>query len=337
MVKNFRYIKTSISIIVILLFTLFLISCGGGGGGGDEGTLAISYTGIMDEAAIDETNATALATESYTNGILGNSMSGIAASQTEPDESIHHPRMLKVSNVLKASLFNVDLTSQSSGNFVSTVTTEADTLSGTCGGSASYTISVDDQTGDFSGSFNYNNYCEGGVIISGSVDFAGQYDVNAQQFLTFEFSFNNLSTTLGGDSVTIKGTISFDSSDYPIITLTMTILVKDSSINRVYWVKDYQLILTDEVGYVDIDISGRFYHPDHGYVTISTEQVLRLYELDDYPSSGILLITGKTGSEGGRTRARITFHSASTYQVEADTNGNGTYDFDTGVSNWSDL
>ena len=168
------------------------------------------------------------------------------------------------------------------------------------------------------------------------MDFSGQFDVDAGEFLTFEFSFNNLSTTLGSDSVTVKGNMSFDMTGSPII-LTMTILIKDSSINRVYWVKDYRLAITEGVGYVDIEISGRFYHPDHGYVTLSTEQMLRLYDLDDYPSSGELLITGKTGSDGAKTKARITFHSSSTYQVEADTNGDGSYDFDTGVSNWSDL
>ena len=334
--KKSRNITTVVFIIAMFLFTLFLISCGGGGGStGDGGTPTISYTGIKDEASIGDDNATDLTTESYTNGSLGSAMSDIAASQTENSEHVYTPRMLKVSNVLKDSLFKVDLTSRSTGTFAGAVSQVTDTIAGSCGGSASYTISVNDETGAFSSSFTYNNYCEGGVIISGSVDFSGQFDVATETFLTFEFSFNNLSTTLGGDSVTVKGNMSFNMTGSPII-LTMTILIKDSSINRVYWVKDYRLAITEGVGYADIDISGRFYHPEHGYVTLSTEQVLRLYDLDDYPSSGILLITGKTGAEGGKTKARITFHSSSTYQVEADTNGDGLYD-DYGVSNWADL
>ena len=331
--KNRQHFKSIITIFAILPFVLFLISCGGGGGGGNEGTLAISYTGIMDEAAIDSTNATALATESYTNGSLGSAMSDIAAGQTENSEQVYAPRMLKVSNVLKDSLFKVDLTSRSGGIFAGAVYQATDTIAGSCGGSASYTISVNDQTGAFSGSFIYSNYCDGGAVINGSVDFSGTVDVATEKILTFSFSFNNLSSTLGGDSVTVKGDMSFNMTGSP----TMAICVKDNSINLVYWIKDYQLEITEVGNCVEIDISGRFYHPDHGYVTLSTVQVLTICGLEEYPSSGILLITGKTGSESGRTRARITFHSASTYQVEADTNGNGTYDFDTGVSNWADL
>ena len=332
--KKSRNITTVVFIIAMFLFTLFLISCGGGGGStGDGGTPTISYTGIKDEASIGDDNATDLTTESYTNGSLGSAMSDIAASQTENSEHVYTPRMLKVSNVLKDSLFKVDLTSRSTGTFAGAVSQVTDTIAGSCGGSASYTISVNDETGAFSSSFTYNNYCEGGVIISGSVDFSGHFDVDAGEFLTFEFSFNNLSTTLGGDSVTIKGDMAFDSTNYPVITLTMTILIKDNRIDRVYWVKGYLLTLTEEVACVDIDISGTFYHPEHGFVTLSTVQALTLCGSDEYPESGELLITGKNG-----TTARIIFLSPMTYQVIADTNGNGSYDdlddFDSEELNW---
>lgn len=330
--RNRQNITKIISIIAILLFALFLISCGGGGGGDDGATSEISYTGSTEPATISGNNATDLATESYTNGKLGSAMSNIAASQTESSEQNYPPPMLSVSNVLKESLYKADLTSRSSGTFAGAVYQKTDSVIGSCGGSASYTISVNDQTGEFSGNFNYNQYCGNGVIISGSVDFSGQVDVNTEEILTFTFSFNNLSSTQGSDSVTIKGDISFDATGSPVV-LTMTIWIKDSRINRVYWVKDYRLELTEGVGYVDIDISGRFYHPDHGYVTLSTEEMLRLYDGDEYPSSGVLVVTG-----GGNTRARLEYISSTTYQVLADTDGDGLYDdYDSGVSNWADL
>ena len=39
---------------------------------------------------------------------------------------------------------------------------------------------------------------------------------------------------------------------------------------------------------MEIDISGRFYHPDHGYVTLSTVQVLTICGLEEYPSRKVI-------------------------------------------------
>lgn len=43
------------------------------------------------------------------------------------------------------------------------------------------------------------------------------------------------------------------------------------------------------------------------------------------------------GGGGGSTMARLAAFSSSTCQVEADTNGDGIYDWNSGVMNWSDL
>ena len=328
-----------IAMILLPLIASLLISCGGGGGGSSgsgNDTSGISYAGIREQAAIDEDNATELATESYSGGSVGSAMSEITAGQTEPSEYAYHPRVLRLSHALKDSLLTLDLTSRSTGTFTGTVYQESETIEGECGGSASYTISLNDQTGQFSGTFTYRKYCYGGAILSGTVDFSGEFDVNTGDILTFDFSFNNLRSTLGGDSVTIRGDMAFDMTG-PTVTLTMTILIKDNRTDEVYWVKNYRLTLTEGSGYFDIQMSGRYYNPNYGYVSLATREPLRLYNSDDYPSSGVLLVTGEPGPEGGKTKARLTCHSSTTYQVEADTNGDGSYDFDTGVVNWADL
>lgn len=166
--------------------------------------------------------------------------------------------------------------------------------------------------------------------INGSVDFSGTVDGDGN-ILTFSFSFNKLSSDIGGDSVTMGGEMSFDVTSSPYV-LTMTLLIRNNHTNQVHWVRNYRITITEDIDCADIEMSGTFYHPDYGYVTLSTSEPLRLCGSDDYPSSGILLVTGKNG-----TKARLTCHSSTTYQVETDTNGDGSYDFDTGVSNWADL
>ena len=110
---------------------------------------------------------------------------------------------------------------------------------------------------------------------------------------------------------------------------------RDNSTNKVYWVQNYTIELTEETGYVDIDVSGRFYHPDHGYITITTSPPLRINDGDEYPFQGVIVVEGKDGTAGGPTRARLTVIDNSEYQVEADTDGDGFYDdYDSGVLNW---
>ena len=119
--------------------------------------------------------------------------------------------------------------------------------------------------------------------------------------------------------------------------MTMTMLLKDNNTKKVYKVKDYIMTLTEEVDYVDVEISGTYYDPDYGYVTVATTTPLRIYWGDTYPSAGVLVVTGNTGTAGGSTKARLTALSSTTYQVDADTNGDGIYDWNSGVLNWSDL
>jgi hypothetical protein len=96
--------------------------------------------------------------------------------------------------------------------------------------------------------------------------------------------------------------------------------------------------MSEGTGYVEVEIiSGRYYDPDYGYVEVYTEGPLRIDDGDDWPSDGVLVVTGDTGIAGGSTMARLTALSSTTYQVEADTNGDGTYDWDSGVLYWADL
>jgi len=325
-------------VVLAVLLAVFLTACGGGGGGGGGGSPSgISYTGLTTEATIDENNAEDLSTGAYQGGQTGAAFGSVGAIQAGESGPVGRPRTLKVSQVLEDALHKVDMTSRSGGTFVGAIYTESDTIYGDYGGSASYTINVNDQTGEFSGSITFNSYSDDGVTtISGPVSFSGSLDLNTEELIEFSLSFDSLTATSGSDSFTLDGNISFDNTISPA-TMTMTMLLKDNNTGKVYKVEGYTMTLTEEVNYVDVEVSGTYFDPDYGYVSISTTTPLCIYYGDDYPSDGVIVVTGNTGIAGGSTMARLTALTSTTYQVEADTNGDGTYDWDSGVLNWSDL
>ena len=114
----------------------------------------------------------------------------------------------------------------------------------------------------------------------------------------------------------------------------MDILLRDNKTIKVCWVNNFSLTLSAGSNYVDFQVSGRYYHPDYGYVNISTPTSFRIYSGSQWPSQGILILDGKTGIAGGSTRAKLTVISSTNYQVEADTNGDGTYDWNSGTLTW---
>ena len=105
-----------------------------------------------------------------------------------------------------------------------------------------------------------------------------------------------------------------------------------------YWTKDYFIQEVRGPGYDDIPaLTGRYYDPDNGYVEPSVEETVRGYHGDDWVSNGKIVLTGAEGTQGGDTKIRITYLSATEYLVEADTNGNGAYDYNSGTLLFADL
>jgi hypothetical protein len=328
-INNLRYIV----LFGVIAFGLIAIvgsgGGGGGGGGGGDGGGGITYTGITSQATIDETNAVDLATGAYYGGNFGTTMA-LGAIQTEEDRQISRPRTLIVSQALNKCIDLVNFTSASSSTFYGSTYTE--TIYGTCGGSGTISIDVNDVTGDFTGSLNFNNYCENGVTISGSTSFSGVIDVNTGDLLKFSFSFDNLSFNDGSDSFTIDGNISYNYTTYPV-TISMDILMRDDSTGKVFWSHNYFLSITGGANYIDFYILGRYYDPDYGYVDSESTADFRIYDGDVWPSQGVLIVEGNTGRLGGSTTARFTGYACGACVVDADTEGGGSYDWSSGFLN----
>ncbi len=318
-----------------------LTACGGGGGGGGEAGGGIVYSGATDQALIDASNAESISTSSFQGGSTGVALGGLGAVQTT--ETVHQgrPRSLMLVETLEDAFLQLDVSSISGGVTSGAIQSVNGTIPGDCPqnpGDASYTISYDDQTGDFSGSFNFNGYCSEGVAISGSASFSGKIDLNTLNFLNFSISLHTLTVTQGSDSFTTDGDISYDFSTSPKTVTMNNLLIKDNTTSQVFKIENLSMTLVDGSNYVEVNVvSGRFYHPDHGYVDTQTTAPFRIYDRDDWPSQGVLICTGATGGGGGNTVARLTALSSTQYQVEADTDGDGIYDYNSGNLLWDDL
>lgn len=324
-----KIIKFS-ALIMILAFSLPFIYGGCGGGGSDEGeiSLSLSFTGVESAALITPENVQEIAASASLGGVIGITFEALPTRQVSWDDDSMDAPILNVLQVIDDAIHRVDLSS--GGNAIAAVTTKEGRIDGGCGGDASYTIGVDEVTGTFSGTISFNDYCDREIILKAGSDFSGLFDNITNAFLEFNFSFNNLIVTAGGQPYIFDGDSSFDKTSIPKI-IELEILIQNPS-GRVFWVNSYILSIIEVEARLDFDITGRFYHPDYGFVDITNETTFRIFDTDDWPSSGTLFFKG-----ADNTSARLIALDAMTAEVTADTAGDGFDDFDTGAINWENL
>jgi hypothetical protein len=324
-------------LLLSIVCVLGLVACGGGGGGGGGGGVGdfmpveptgLTYAGVTSPAVIDSNNAAELASDAFIGGETGSNLgmfSSVADAQSTIERKI---KLYEVVQIFDGALHKIDF-SNHRGDLLA-VKTEQDTVIGDCGGSASYTVEMNDLNGTFTGSMTFNDYCNGNTFISGTAGFYGQVTVDASEFLNFNLSIDMINLTSGDQSYVMDGHVSVD-VERPSSTASVDMLMKDSS-GEVFWVKDYTLTIFEGVDYADVDISGRFYHPTYGYVDLSTILPVRIFDIDQWPSFGELQIAGEDG-----TKARLLAIDKNLCRIMVDTNGDGTYNYETDDISWSDF
>jgi hypothetical protein len=326
--KTSNYIRLLLSALGIL----GLVACGGGGGGGGiappEPNPGLPYTGVTSPAIIDSNNAVELASGAFIGGETGSNFGIISSVTADQSKIVREIKLYEVAQIFSEPIYKIDINSHRRDSLA--VQTEQDTIQGDCGGSASYTVQVDDVSGAFTGSMTFNGYCSENATITGNAGFSGQVDINSGEFLNFNLDINMVSLKSGNQSYIIDGDISVDVSG-PSSTASLEMKMKDNS-GEVFWVYNYVLNISEDVDYVDIKATGRFYNPTYGYVDLSTITPLRTYNIYEWPSSGELQMVGGEG-----TKARLIVVNKNFYQIIADTNGDANYDYDSGQMSWNDL
>lgn len=315
------------------LLAITMVACGSGGGGsdGDGGKPGLSYSGKTSKAKVTEQNAVSVTTGAYKVGESGSAMAFMSTVETAPAGNSGEGGSMSLSVVESLQSIVQGVEVKSVTLIFSAKVRESDTINGDCGGNAALDVTVDDQTGKFNGTMKFTKFCSDGVIFSGNTTFSGKINLTTEEMERFKFNFEELRCSYNGESFTLRGDLSFNFTSQSLTAL-MNILLKDNRSGKVYKLDDYKVSISEEWNYVDAVVTGKYYDPDYGYVVISTIDPLRIYDGDGWPSEGTLLCQGRDG-----TKARLQVISDTAFMVEADTNGDGTYDYDSGTLYWADI
>ena len=316
-------------VILCAIFPLTLSACGGSGG--DGGSAGISYTGETAQASLTINNGEEISTTAYQNGGSGQGLGTVLSSVNNPAPTAQkfRPATSSVAKSLVGAINKIELSPNTAiGNRA--IETVSDSIDGDCGGSANFTISANDVTGDFNGNFNFVNYCNLGDYMNGGMNFAGNINVNTLDFTSMTMTITSLTVTTGNDSFTMSGNMSLDPSDNPI-AVTMNMKLKDNSTEQVFWSENFSLSIWDAISYEELTMQGRFYHPDHGHVDITTPTAFRYTGSNIYPYPGVMVATGANNST-----TTLTSLSTTSYQLDIDENGDGNPE-QTTTGNWSEL
>ncbi len=297
--------------LVLICSILFLTACGGGGGGGgvDSG---VTYTGLTTPAVIVDTNAEILA-----EGVISGSGTGTAFGVVSDEQEVQsNPTILDVARILSNSVTQLNI-SPSSSTLPGAIVTESGSDPCLDGGSTSFSLSIDDVTGDFNGTFNFINCVEGGTTINGNATVSGTIGASVA---VINFTFNPITVVSGTESYTMSGTIG-TSATVSSVTITMDVRLRNNNTQMVEWVNNLTMSVIDNISFLEMTITGRYYHPEHGFVDIVTNTALQINVADQWPNVGQMTITGASGS-----KARLTVISNTQYTLEVDADGDDTYE-----------
>jgi hypothetical protein len=287
--------------VSLFFFGMLIAGCGGGGDGGGGFVSTLSYKGKTTQATVSESNKSALSYDAYQAGHVGSAFTTIAKAAVETPASLPSftPSSLIIYRLLESAVKTAVSGSQKSvGKQVSSSIVDSRTIPGPSGGSATFTISVNDVTGYFYGTISFNSYQDMGTTLVGNTTFSGTIDIYNGNLNSFTLNIDYLHATELGTALTLSGAVSKNTSTSDTI-ITISLIVLYDSTGATYWVKDYTFTVKANGS---MYLTGRYYDPSHGYVDISTVTPLTLNSIDARPTAGILLFTGANDSS-----ARLTF------------------------------
>ena len=309
-------------LLAVPLLAFSLIACGGGGGGGSS--TSSPYSGITTAAVITPTNANNIVRSSYQGGDTSTLLVGplsASTSETQNVSAASPPKVLSIMQVLKEISGKACGQRFTSGSVAPrAVVSESGTINDGYGGSVSYSLSVDDQTGAFTGSFTANNYHgDGGGTISGTMNVSGTYNIPSDVFDNINFTLTAVTVTDASSSVTVTGSVHLLNGNPA--TGTVTLYLTNNVTGITDWIDNFTINVTEGVGYAEATLSGKIYLHDYGFVVISTSTPFHFLAGNTYPSSGTMIVTGASNG-----RAKLTVLNSTSYTVDVDANGDGTYE-----------
>ena len=292
----------------------------------DESQFTGVFAGKTSNAAINSENAVQLSAGALTGSLKTDDSKHTVLDQNAAHSSKDAFRILQFPLMLADALRKIELSPTLIFFNRSDIIIENGRFEGICGGSYSYTLRLNRRTERFTARLAFEKYCMDGITFSGKTDVDGFFQTASGSFVSATFHFENLSD----GACNMDGEISTDLSASPIL-VTFNAYSTDEHSGLVYWIRDYSMNLYEFAAHVEVEIFGTFYHPDYGYVNLSTSDPFIMHDGDNRPASGQMFIYGEHN-----TSARFMALDHLRYGVEADSVGDGNSDWESEILNWND-
>ncbi|GFO69590.1 hypothetical protein GMLC_31690 [Geomonas limicola] len=318
--------------LVPLILSIVISGCSGGGGGAQVGNLvdpASSYLGRSSAAQVNAGTAESLAMGAFGGSVLGSEVGAIGRGKVTSKAATRTLPMRQLVQSLKLSTRRLALPQQAAklrqkqvSQAKAAARQSSFTAYGDQGGTASYTLQINDSDGSFFGSVTYTGFTLQGTTTNGTCDLLGSFDSSRQEVSRLTLSFKALSLATPSASYQLTGNVGWiytfaSSSD----SISMNLVLRDGADGKTYWFKDYQIVTVYGSQSLTQTIAGRYYDHDNGYLEISTPVALVADYGNQWPSFG----TFNCGAANGNW-VQMRFQ-ATTYTVEAETNGDGLGDW----------
>ena len=313
--------------VLLVLVALSLSSCGGGGG---SSSVSTPYTGITTAAVITDNNADEIALAAFQGGDLGANTATLAPARSgDVRAAAERPIALTLVRLLSgAATAAFPAPSSARSPAPRAVVTVDNTVPDGMGGNVHYLLSVNDQTGAFTGTFVFTNFHgDGGGVINGPVSVSGQY-VQGVGITEILFDFQSVRIVDGAEDVTAFGTVDLVSGVGGGSAI-LDIVFVDNASRKALWLSNVTLVDSIGTGFHDTTLSGRIYLHDHGYVDMATLVPFRYLTGNSFPSSGQFVVTGKDNK-----KVQLTVIDTTQYRLDVDTNGDGLWEVTAVVNHW---
>jgi len=322
-----------IGLLVIGCLTLTHLSCSSSSDDGDGG----SSTPAADQATLDE-DSVRDALDFIEDNVPACTMDDTTAAQKKATVR----SILGLAGDISDNVI-LHRSSQSTRT-----ASETQTIDGTCSpnpGQLVMTLDENETTGAISGSFVFTSFCttvddgSGGtetLSVNGTVSISGSVNTTTEELeslsistgaggITVQTGTDMISASLNGLAVSVSGSTT---------TITMTSLSVAANVDGEttdITVNNLDATMTENATSMELDASVQFVNED-GYLDITVVDLL----VDDEEQTvlgGELTVAGANGTD-----IKITYQAATDdFLVEADTNGDGTYDYQPGCMDCSDL
>ena len=319
-------------LVMLVMFATMSI-LGTGGGNGEQARAPVVYTGLTTQAQITLDNALTLGEVAFLGVSAGTSITVIGADIDHQAE-IHTTSIITIARVLHSVMSDIDVNSTFNSIPVGWVTNV--NLEGTCDGTVSGSEEINETTETFTGRLVFNDFCILNIYMDGTITYNGTCDpvtfnIGTQTCDPIEYTMNftTFNTRGYGESETITGTIATTITSSNSYETTLNLLVRDDNANLTYKYENYVIAVTEDSptpGTDTVVVTGKVYHPNHGYVDVTTPTAAQFSNgLDNPPELGVMVLTGADGGSGPTT-ATFTF-GLNTFTLQVDTDGDGTPEY----------